>query len=180
VAEGDLVGRALHVLVFAADPDAPGARRRIARAVEGRPAALGPTVELADAARSADRARRALQLVEAGALPGGDLVIADAHHAALLLHGDPGLAAQLAAERLAPRAELRGTARERLRATLRAWLDRQGRIDETARVLDVHPQTVRYRLGQLREAFGDALDDPETRFELELALRVQAGEAGEA
>jgi DNA-binding PucR family transcriptional regulator len=52
------------------------------------------------------------------------------------------------------------------------WLDRQGRIDETARALDVHPQTVRYRLGQLRDAFGTALDDADTRFELAVALRV--------
>jgi DNA-binding PucR family transcriptional regulator len=39
-------------------------------------------------------------------------------------------------------------------------------------VLDVHPQTVRYRLGQLRDVFGPALDDADSRFELALALRV--------
>jgi DNA-binding PucR family transcriptional regulator len=33
---------------------------------------------------------------------------------------------------------------------------------------------VRYRLNQLREAFGGALDDPDARFELALALRVRA------
>jgi DNA-binding PucR family transcriptional regulator len=64
-----------------------------------------------------------------------------------------------------------------LAETLRAWLDCQGRIDETARALDVHPQTVRYRLNQLREAFGGALDDADARFELELALRVRDGAA---
>jgi DNA-binding PucR family transcriptional regulator len=36
----------------------------------------------------------------------------------------------------------------------------------------VHPQTVRYRLRQLRELYGERLDDPEARFELALALRV--------
>jgi DNA-binding PucR family transcriptional regulator len=36
----------------------------------------------------------------------------------------------------------------------------------------VHPQTARYRLGRLRELFGSALDDPEARFWLQLALRV--------
>ena len=35
----------------------------------------------------------------------------------------------------------------------------------------MHPQTVRYRLARLRERFGDALDDPDARFELALALR---------
>jgi DNA-binding PucR family transcriptional regulator len=38
----------------------------------------------------------------------------------------------------------------------------------------VHPQTVRYRLARLRERFGADLDDPDARFELELALRAQA------
>ena len=41
-----------------------------------------------------------------------------------------------------------------------------------AAALDVHPQTVRYRLKQLRELFGPALEDPEARFELSLALRA--------
>ena len=34
----------------------------------------------------------------------------------------------------------------------------------------MHPQTVRYRLAQLRELFGDALDDPASRARLFLAL----------
>ena len=38
--------------------------------------------------------------------------------------------------------------------------------------LDVHPQTVRYRMGQVREAFGDSLDDPEVVLALTLALGV--------
>ena len=37
----------------------------------------------------------------------------------------------------------------------------------------MHPQTVRYRLGRLRELFGDALEDPDARFELELVLRAR-------
>ncbi|MEA2183190.1 MAG: hypothetical protein QOF69_2375, partial [Solirubrobacteraceae bacterium] len=80
---------------------------------------------------------------------------------------------ELASARLAPLDALRPAARVRMTQTLRAWLDRQGRVDETARELGIHPQTVRYRLGQLREAFGPALDDAQTRFELALALRVR-------
>ena len=38
--------------------------------------------------------------------------------------------------------------------------------------LFVHQQTVGYRVGQLKELFGGALDDPEARFELELVLRA--------
>jgi DNA-binding PucR family transcriptional regulator len=42
-----------------------------------------------------------------------------------------------------------------------------------AKALHVHPQTVRYRLARLRELFGARLDDPDARFELELALRAR-------
>ena len=56
--------------------------------------------------------------------------------------------------------------------TLRAWFAEQGRLSPVAARLSVHPQTVRYRVARLRELFGDALDDPDERFWLELALRV--------
>ncbi|MEA2220057.1 MAG: hypothetical protein QOJ35_2683 [Solirubrobacteraceae bacterium] len=163
---------ARHVLAFVPDPDGPGRRALIAKAVGSRHAALGPSVALAASARSADRARRALELHDAGAIGDGGLVVAEEQTAALLLHADAQLAGELAASRLAPLQELRPAVRERLVATLREWLDNQGRIDDTARALDVHPQTVRYRLAQLRETFGDALDDSQGRFELALALRI--------
>ena len=38
--------------------------------------------------------------------------------------------------------------------------------------LGIHPKTVGYRTAQLRELFGDALEDPTARFELELALHA--------
>jgi DNA-binding PucR family transcriptional regulator len=97
-----------------------------------------------------------------------------------VLQADAALAGEFAEARLAPLAELRPGARERLTASLGAWLDCQGRVDETARALDIHPQTVRYRLNQLREAFGGVLDDPEGRFELALALRVRSASASHA
>ena len=36
----------------------------------------------------------------------------------------------------------------------------------------MHAQTVRYRMSQLRELFGDLLDDPESVLRLTLALAV--------
>jgi DNA-binding PucR family transcriptional regulator len=39
--------------------------------------------------------------------------------------------------------------------------------------MHVHPQTVRYRLRQIHELFGDQLRDPDTRFELQVALRAR-------
>jgi DNA-binding PucR family transcriptional regulator len=41
-----------------------------------------------------------------------------------------------------------------------------------ARVLHLHPQTARYRIARLRDLLGEQLDDPDARFELELALRA--------
>ncbi len=74
---------------------------------------------------------------------------------------------------LAPLAALPGPERERLIETLRAWLDHQRHTPGIAAELHVHPQTVRYRLGKLRELLGDALEHPDGRFELELALRAR-------
>jgi len=172
-ADGAGAGR---VLAFVPDPSAPRRRVQLEEAVGSRIAALGPTVAPRDAARSAERARRAFDLRAAGVLGGGGLAVAEEHSAELLLHADTRLAGELASARLAPLDALRPAARARLVQTLRAWLDCQGRVDETGRALGIHPQTVRYRLGQLRETFGPALDDAEARFELALALRVRGAD----
>ena len=101
------------------------------------------------------------------------LTVADEHLGAMLLHGgDPALAHDLATRALGPLDALRPGVRERLRTTLRAWLDHPGQVQRVASELHVHPQTVRYRMAQLRELFGERLDDAEARFELALALRA--------
>jgi hypothetical protein len=163
-------------VAFVPDPDAPGRRAQIDAALEGVPAALGPAVPPARAHHSLARARAAHRLVVEGHLDeGGGVVVADEHLAELVLHGgDRALASDLAARSLAPLADLTPAARERLMATLRAWLDHPGQVQRVAALLGVHPQTVRYRVAQLRELFGDALEDPEARFELGLAVRAAA------
>jgi len=156
------------------DPEAPGRRAQLAAALEGTPAALGPAVALPRAAHSLARARAAHALMLEGRLPDAPVVAADDHLCELMLHGgDTTLAADLAARVLAPLGELRPKAAVRLRETLRAWLDHPGQVQAVAERLHVHPQTVRYRVAQLRELFGDTLDDPDARFELALALRSQ-------
>jgi DNA-binding transcriptional ArsR family regulator len=167
--------------VFVPDPDAPGRRRQIVAATSdesGRrddgdptPVAIGPTVPWHDASASLRRAAAAFRLAAGGGIE-GPLVVAEEHLATLLLAADRGLAGDLAASRLAPLAQLADAPRERLTETLRAWLDRPGQVQAVAAELGVHPQTVRYRLRQLRELFGTRLEDPEARFELSLALRV--------
>ena len=76
----------------------------------------------------------------------------------------------MAARALAPLADLRPAVAEKLTDTLRSWLLHHGRREDVAAALFVHPQTVRYRMGQLREIFGDGLDDPDTVLELTIAL----------
>jgi DNA-binding PucR family transcriptional regulator len=51
-----------------------------------------------------------------------------------------------------------------------AW---QGARPRSAPRLGIHPQAARYRVNRLRELFGDALDDPGARLELELSLRAR-------
>ena len=104
---------------------------------------------------------------------GGNLVVAEEHLAQLLLSAAPDVAADLAATRLAPLEELGEGPRARLEETLAAWLDRPGQVQAVAAALGVHPQTVRYRVRQLRDLFGERLEDPEARFELSLALRAR-------
>src|SRR4051812_40672760 len=172
---GGAVGAAVGGLacVFLPDPDAPGRRRQLTTMLGSEVAALGPTVPWADAAQSLRRATQAFRLVATGRLPGEGLIDAKRHLATLLLAADPDIAAELARTRLAPLAELGPGPRARLTETLRAWLDRPGQVQAVAGELGVHPQTVRYRVRKLRELFGDALEDPDLRFELSLALRVE-------
>jgi hypothetical protein len=157
------------------DPEAPARRAQLEAALDGAPSVLGPAVPIARAAHSLTRALAAHALVLEGRLGDGELVAADDHLAELMLHGgDTSLAADLAGRVLAPLADLRPKAAIRMRDTLRAWLDHPGQVQTVAERLHVHPQTVRYRVAQLRELFGETLDDPDARFELALALRAQA------
>jgi PucR C-terminal helix-turn-helix domain len=153
------------------DADAPGRRADVTRALGARRAAIGPVVPWPEASRSADRALATLALARAGLLADTGPAVADEQLPELIVHGDERLLAELAARVLAPLDGRTEKARVRLLETMRAWLDHQGRVPEVAAALHIHPQTVRYRLAQLRDLFGDALDDPAARFELSLAVR---------
>ncbi len=155
------------------DPDGPGRREAINRAVGDEPAALGPSVAPADAPRSLAWARLTLSLVSEGRVGGGSgPARAVDHLATLILLQDRQLARALAERCLAPLADLPAGERDRLLRTLGAWLAHQRHTPRVAAQLHVHPQTVRYRVARLRELLGERLDDPERRFELELAVRV--------
>ena len=91
----------------------------------------------------------------------------------LVLTADPQALADLRASVLAPLDELRPAAAAKLRETLRAWLLHQGRREDVAAALFVHPQTIRYRMTQVRDLFGDRLEDPDTVLALTIALGVE-------
>ncbi len=156
-----------------ADPSAPGARAELVRGLATANAVVGPEVGVLAAARSYEGARRLLPLVRSGALGGGGPLFADEHPLALLLAADRDALARLTRRAFRAFAGLPERSRERLERTLAAWLAERGRIDRVAQRLGVHPQTVRYRLARLRELFGQQLDDPQARLELELALRAK-------
>jgi hypothetical protein len=150
-------------------PDAEGrARPALLRTLRGHDAVVGPARPWQQAGASY---LRALRLRELGLAPSGEEPLdTEEHLVALLLGADASALADLRAQVLAPLRALRPATAEKLAQTLRSWLLHQGRRDDVAADLFVHPQTVRYRVGQLRELYGDALDDPSTVLRLTVAL----------
>jgi DNA-binding PucR family transcriptional regulator len=64
-----------------------------------------------------------------------------------------------------------------LAETLRAYLDSFGDIGAAARSLQVHPNTVRYRVRRIETLLSTSLSDPEVRLLFSLGLRVTEGSA---
>jgi DNA-binding CsgD family transcriptional regulator len=135
-------------------------------------AAVGPTSTLAKARQSHRWALRAISLVRKGVLPPNPVTWCAEHLSTLWLVHDKFLVNELARHCLAPLSGLTPKQRTRLAQTLLAWLETRGNTPEIASRLKVHPQTVRNRLRQLEELFGDRLGDPDERFDMEIALRA--------
>jgi hypothetical protein len=110
----------------------------------------------------------------AGSASAGGLLRVDDNLATLLFFESRELAGRIAARRLAALADLTPKARARMRETTLAHLRHDGNAVAMAAAMHVHPQTARYRIARLRELLGDQLDDPDARFELQLALRAEA------
>ncbi len=157
----DLPGLEDRVLLLV--PDMDGRRRgTLLRALRDRNGIAGPARPWLSVRASVDRVLRALEL--------GITLDTEAHLSRFVLTADREALADLRARALAPLADLRPVSADKLAATLRSWLLHHGRREDVAAELFVHPQTVRYRMGQLRELFGDRLEDPETVLELTIAL----------
>jgi len=153
------------------DPQGPRRRDAIERAAGSGTLAVGPSVEPTGLAESWSLALGTLRASAAETLAAG-LLRAEDHLAELLLLEASPLTTRIAARRLAPLAGLTEKAHERMRETALAHVRHHGNAVAMAKEMQVHPQTARYRIARLRELLGDQLDDPDTRFELEIALRA--------
>ena len=148
-------------------------RGELEAALQGRRAVVGPAREwrrIPDSLRLATLA--ATTLDGSTSQRGPEAFWVAEHLAELVLGAESQALDDLAESRLAPLDGLRPGQREKLAETLASWLRHWGQRSLIAEELSIHPQTVGYRVTQLRELFGDGLDDPQVRFELELVLRT--------
>ena len=154
-------------------PDTHGVDRvRLVKLLSGRKATIGPERPWAEVGVSYHRAVHAGDLAPTS---DGVPVDTDERLVELVLRADPQAYRDLRTGALAPLADVKPEVRRRLEQTLRSWLLHHGRRQMVADDLFVHAQTVRYRMSQLRELFGDRLDDPENVLQLTLALAVADG-----
>jgi hypothetical protein len=156
------------------DPDGPGRRRMLDQALTGVRAAAGPAVPVTAATTSQQWAAETLALLPGGTSAAQRVVHCDDHLTEIVLRRGHDALGRLARLRLAPLRSVAVPRRKALADTLLAWLQTRS-INQTADRLHIHRQTARYRMNQLRAMFGPALDDPDVRFELELALRARSG-----
>lgn len=134
-------------------------------------AAAGLTVPLAEATHSLRWARQILVLAQSPAVGPARLARAEEHLLELWLMTDPDLARHVAERQLAPLGTLTPARRARTLQTLLAWLSSRGNVEQMAKTLQVHPQTVRYRMRGIDKDLGPLLDDPEWRLTTEVVLR---------
>ncbi|WP_018155056.1 PucR family transcriptional regulator [Demetria terragena] len=137
-------------------------RPALRRATQGRGAVVGPARPWREVRASCDRTLRTAQLGLTGDT--------DEHLVPLILTADQQALNDLRAAVLRPLNDMRPGTADKLAETLRSWVLHHGRREAVAAELFVHPQTVRYRMTQLREAYGDQLDDPKTMLALTVAL----------
>lgn len=147
----------------------PGQDREALLAVlHGRPVVVGSTSAWTRVGVSYRRAVRTWALQPAPVAT--ELVDSGELLPLLVLTGDSDALTDLRQQALLPLAGLSEATSARLIETLRSWLLHQGRREPMANELGIHPQTVRYRVAQLRELFGEQLRDPAGVFTLTLAV----------
>lgn len=151
------------------DPDGPG-REQLLAGLGGLRAALGPTVDLSRGAVSLRWARRALDLADTGKIRADGLVRCLDHIPTLVAAAGLDLIESAIPQRLAPLMDLTPAQRDRLVPTLLAYLENGRNAAAASQHLNVHKQTVRYRLASLEDMFAQDLGDPSRHLELLLLL----------
>jgi hypothetical protein len=149
---------------IALDHDVAGIAATVPQAPDGVTAGYAAAARLEALPTGFARASRALQTALAfgqrGSFSLADLSIRPA------ILADEALGDAFAERHLAP---LAGLGME-LEGTLRTYLDQGMRIEDTARALHVHANTLRHRLRRFEEATGASLRDPRVVVELWWAL----------
>jgi DNA-binding PucR family transcriptional regulator len=140
--------------------------------MQGRNAVVGPARPWMHVQASYRRVLQAREMLPSDA--DTDVLDTEVHLVELVLGANREAADDLRHAVLAPLSDLRPATADRLAETLRSWLLHQGQRDAVATELFVHAQTVRYRMTQLRELFGDRLTDPRGVLELTVALSIPA------
>ncbi|MEV3903824.1 helix-turn-helix domain-containing protein [Mycobacterium sp. NPDC050551] len=143
------------------------ARAPFLDSVAGTGAVVGPVRPWMQAHSSIRRVKRAaeIQPAQPAALLDTDQILV-----ALVVSADAEALNDLRARTLTPLEGFPAATRARLADTLRSWLLHHGRRDEIAADLHVSPSTVRYRLRQLRDVYGERLQDPRSIAEFTVAL----------
>lgn len=139
-------------------------------------ALAAPDVSLAlsrayDGVAGVRRAYRELQALVPLLRP-GELQLAERLLLPRLLAGDAAARAEFLDELLGPLRRARHG--DDLVASLLAFARHGFRLGRAAETLYIHPKTLAYRLGRIAALSGLDLDDPETRFRVQLAAQILA------
>jgi hypothetical protein len=154
------------------DPAGPGRRRTLRAGLRDWVAALGPTVAPTELAGSLRWARQTLALATTGVIADDGLVAAEDHTPILLLTQDRDLLERAASRRLRPLMKLRPAQRRRLAETFLVSLECGFNATQVSNRLQVHPQTIRYRVRQLEAFFGEDIYEPGNRLEFHMLLHA--------
>ncbi len=171
----------LHDVLYAVVPDRAGEggwpALRAALSAERDPAPLvaaGPPVRLADLPTSRALAEELLNLLRAG-LAAGPVIDHEQAWSVLVLHRAAVAAANAGATEFGPLLILRAQdsrAGTTYVSTLYEWLRNPGDPRAASAALQIHPNTLRYRMAKLIELAGVDLDDPDVRLALLVQLTV--------
>ncbi|MWK40628.1 hypothetical protein GEV43_46350 [Actinomadura sp. J1-007] len=142
------------------------------RQLRGWTASIGPTVGVTEVAKSLRWARHALELAGQGLIDGAKPIAAEMHMPIIVMMQERELVERAIERRLGPLLGVRPAQRHRLAATLLTCLECGFNATEVAGRLHVHAQTVRYRIRQLENLFGDTIHASAGRLELHMVLQA--------